>query len=232
MSGSRIVIFAKAPQPGFAKTRLIPALGADGAAALARRMLDATLQHACAARVGSVELCATPALSDPAWRGIPIPKEIEISAQGDGDLGVRLARAAARALQRGPSVLLIGTDCPDLDGGTLVDAARMLQEVEAVMHPVDDGGYALLGLRRFDARVFEDIAWSTGSVARTTLARLAELQWSVHLGRVLHDIDEPADLEHLPSTWASSARGAAMPEVELRNTERVGTPEELEYGSD
>ena len=99
MSALRIIVFAKAPRPGLAKTRLIPALGAAGAAALAARMLAHTLDQALASGVGEVELCAAPAPWDATWDGIELPDGIARTAQGEGDLGERMARAARRAIE-------------------------------------------------------------------------------------------------------------------------------------
>jgi rSAM/selenodomain-associated transferase 1 len=203
MSGARIIVFAKAPQPGLVKTRLIPALGARRAAALARRMLETTLRNAVGAQVGPVELRVTPAISDPAWLGIPIPDGVEISAQGEGDLGARLARATQSGLELDATVMLIGCDCPELDSTALQHAAQTLRRVDAVMHPTADGGYALLGLRRFHPRLFRDIPWSTSTVAHRTIQQLNALQWSFHVAAMLNDIDEPADLRHLPVGWLS-----------------------------
>jgi rSAM/selenodomain-associated transferase 1 len=204
VSGLRIIVFAKAPRPGLAKTRLIPALGAAGAAALAARMLAHTLEQARASGVAAVELCASPAPGDAAWGGVELPDDIARTAQGEGDLGARMARAAQRAFEAGEScagVLLIGTDCPALDAACLRQAANALGETDALIAPTADGGYALLGLRRFDASVFADIAWSTPAVATTTLARLDALGWSCTRLTLLYDIDEPADLVHLPPGW-------------------------------
>lgn len=201
MSETRIIIFAKAPQPGLAKTRLIPALGAERAAALARRMLETTLERAVGAQVGPVELRVTPAIGDAAWRDIPIPGGVEISAQGDGDLGARLARAAQCGLELNAAVMLIGCDCPELDSTALREAAQTLRGVDAVIHPTGDGGYALLGLRRFHPRLFSDIPWSTSSVARRTIQQVDALHWSLHVAAMLSDIDEPADLRRLPAEW-------------------------------
>ena len=194
---TRVVIFAKAPRAGFAKTRLIPALGAAGAARLARRMLDATLAAALDARVGPIELCAEPDTGDPAWQGVPVPSGIEITAQGDGDLGRRMARPAARSLAGGERVLLVGTDCPEMSPSVLRAAAGRLRDVDATIHPSTDGGYVLLGLARFSPRIFEEIAWSTPTVAATTIGRIRALGWSLALGDTLHDVDEPADLHLL-----------------------------------
>jgi rSAM/selenodomain-associated transferase 1 len=218
----RIVIFAKAPQAGFAKTRLIAALGAQGAADLARRMLEQTLQTALAAGLGPVELCATPAPGNVAWRGVAVPLEVQWSDQGSGDLGCKMARAARRALDGGTPVLLIGTDCPQLGSAQLQGAAAALQAgglqnealqgsaaqgaaigcgVDAVLTPAFDGGYVLLGLARFDPSLFAGIAWSTASVAGATLQRLQQLRWRVQIAPTLHDIDEAPDLQWLPQGW-------------------------------
>jgi rSAM/selenodomain-associated transferase 1 len=203
MSETRIIIFAKAPQPGLAKTRLIPALGAERAAALARRMFETTLERALGAQVGPVELRVTPELSDAAWRDIPIPDGVEITPQGEGDLGARLARAAQRGLELNAAVMLIGCDCPELDSTALRQAAQTLRGIDAVMHPTADGGYALLGLRRFHPGLFSDIPWSTSSVAHRTIQQVDALQWSLHVAALFNDIDEPADLRHLPVEWLS-----------------------------
>lgn len=199
MSATRIVVFAKAPQPGRAKTRLIPALGAEGAAALAARMLAHTLAVAAGAGVGVVELCASPAPDDPAWQGIAVPAGVRCSAQEEGDLGARMAGAARRVLAGGERVLLVGADCPALDAACLCAAAEGLDAVDAVIVPSFDGGYVLLGLRRFDPRLFEAIAWSTPTVAAATRARLEALAWSYRVLPARHDIDVPEDLVHLPA---------------------------------
>jgi len=199
MSGTRILIFAKAPVPGRVKTRLIPALGAAGAAQLARRMLEYTLDQARDAGIGPVELCASPAVSDSDWADYPVPHGVETSGQGAGDLGQRMARASQRTLALETRVLLIGTDCPGLSARHLRAAAAALENHEAALYHALDGGYPLLGLRAFHPSLFAAIPWSTSSVAELTLARMQALAWRVWLGDTLADIDEPADLIHLPA---------------------------------
>ncbi len=191
---TRIVIFAKAPTPGKVKTRLIPALGDMGAARLAQNMLVATLAEAEATGL-AVELCASPHPSSSEWQ--PFLPGISCTDQGDGDLGQRLARAAGRVTGAGEHILLIGTDCPELDRDRLRRAAEMLAASDAVIHPAEDGGYVLLGLRRFEPSIFSSIAWSTCSVAAETIARIEALGWSLHIGDTLRDIDEPHDLAYL-----------------------------------
>jgi uncharacterized protein len=188
---ARILIFAKAPVPGRVKTRLIPALGAEGAAALARDMLARTVEEALASGL-EAELVGDP---DPAaWYEGPA---LRLSAQGDGDLGARLARAVRRCLADGARPVLIGSDCPALDRRRLAAAAAALETHEAVLHPAEDGGYVLLGLARFDRLLFERIPWSSASVAAETIARIRRLGWSLHLGETLRDVDEPEDLAPL-----------------------------------
>jgi uncharacterized protein len=216
MNPVRIVIFAKAPVAGLAKTRLIPALGPQGAAQLAQRMLQHTLSTACAANLGAVELCATPDMSDISWLPFGVPYTVVCSAQGEGDLGSRMARAALRSTKAGESVILIGTDCPAITTATLLAAASALQDHDASMVPTFDGGYALLGLRRFNARLFDDMAWSTPAVASETLTRIKGIGWQVKVLSSLHDIDEPDDLRWLPSDWMKAlAKVHTLPTANL-----------------
>ena len=190
---TRIVIFAKAPVPGKVKTRLIPALGDVGAALLAQRMLADTVHHALSAKLSVPEICVAPDFDDREWKG-QLPSGIELSNQGPGNLGDRMAAAARRVIDRCEFILLVGTDCPDLDNKRLIEAAAQLQKHDAVIHPARDGGYVLLGLRRTDPSLFDDIAWSTEAVAATTIARIQALGWSLWVGDAMSDVDEPSDL--------------------------------------
>ncbi len=194
---TRVIVFAKAPLPGLAKTRLVPALGETGAAALAARLLQRTLDAALQADLGPVELCATPAPGSEAWGGVSLPPSLIVSDQGPGDLGQRMARAARRALVESPRVLLVGTDCVEMSADLLRRAARALEGVEVALYPAVDGGYALLGLTRTDERLFRDIPWGGPQVARITLARIAALGWRLYQGEPLRDIDRPEDLRWL-----------------------------------
>jgi uncharacterized protein len=197
MNRTRIVIFAKAPVPGQVKTRLIPALGAEGAAGLAETMLRDTWRVATLVTAADTELCVAPPAGHTHWQG-RLPFGAKVSDQGEGDLGQRLERAAARVLGEGDGVVFIGTDCPELDTSRLKAACRALETHDAVIHPTFDGGYALLGLKRFDASIFRGIGWSGSDVAHETMSRIQALAWSLHLGETLRDIDEPEDLHHLP----------------------------------
>jgi rSAM/selenodomain-associated transferase 1 len=193
----RTLILAKAPIPGTVKTRLIPALGAEGAATLAAAMLQRTVAMALEAALGPVELCVAPCLGLPLWQELALPPQLEWSEQGEGDLGARMARAARRTLQGGEPVLLIGTDCPSLGTTQLRKAAAQLRHHEGALMPTHDGGYALLGLRRFHVAPFEAMPWSTAQVFAETCRRLTAIGWSWQGQPPLADIDVPGDLAHL-----------------------------------
>lgn len=191
-----LVVLAKAPLAGLAKTRLIPALGADGAARLAAWLLERTMHAAFDSGLDPVELCAAPDSTHPAiaaWAA----RGARLAEQGEGDLGARIARAFARAFTSSPRVLLIGTDAPRLDAPLLREAARALEAHDAVFVPALDGGYALVGLRRPAPRLFEAMPWSTPALMARTRERLHALGLTHAELAPLADIDEPADLVHL-----------------------------------
>ncbi len=195
--GTAIVIFAKAPIAGYAKTRLIPALGEAGAAELARQMLLQSVAEAIAADVGPVILAAAPSVSHPIWKEISLPEHLLWRDQGGGDLGERLARGAQWALERNSQVLLMGTDCPQLTAPRIREAAAQLSRADVCMVPVADGGYALLGLKHTHTQLFEKVAWSTAEVSSVTRSRCAAAGLILAEMPELHDVDEPADLKWL-----------------------------------
>ena len=200
-AGTALVVFAKAPLPGLAKTRLIPALGAAGAAALAERLLAHAVAQAVAARFEAVELCTTPDRPHPALQHMAAAHGVVLTAQGDGDLGARMHRALVRVLASHRHALLMGTDAPALDAARLRRATAALATHDAVFVPALDGGYALVGLARPAPALFDGMAWSTPTVmavtrqrARAAGLRIAELD-------AVADIDVAADLVHLPAGW-------------------------------
>lgn len=200
-----LILFAKAPVAGLAKTRLIPALGAAGAAALAERLLMHAAACAVAAEVGPVEICTTPDAHHPAFARLQQSLGVSLTTQGEGDLGERMNRALTRSLALGGAALLMGTDIPALDAALLREAAQKLTEHDAVFVPTHDGGYALVGLRQPAPSLFSGMTWSTPAVMATTRerARAAGLRWA-ELPAVA-DIDLPDDLLHLPAGWLNAA---------------------------
>ncbi len=194
-----ILVFARAPVPGSAKTRLIPALGADGAAAVHERLVDRALATAVAAAVGPVELCCTPDDVHPALAGLARVHGARLAPQGPGDLGARMHAAIARALADGAQcAIVIGADCPALAPRHLREAAAALAGGhDAVLAPAEDGGYVLIGLKRAAAPLFAGIRWGEPSVMKDTRTRLAALGLrSVEL-ETLWDVDRPEDLARM-----------------------------------
>ncbi|MBK1722394.1 flagellar biosynthesis protein FlgB [Thiocystis violacea] len=194
----RTLIFARAPVPGQVKTRLIPALGAAGAAALHLRLMTDLIDRLSTAALTPVELWVTPNLSHPRFADLAHRYALSLHQQHAGDLGQRLASGARAALTRADAVVLIGTDCPGLSAEYLGQAIEQLRRRDAVLGPALDGGYVLLGLRRLSHRLFEGIPWGGAEVAELTRQRLRELNWSWSELSPLADIDRPEDLAHLP----------------------------------
>lgn len=196
-----LIIFAKAPTLGRCKTRLSPALGEHGAADLAARMLATTLEFAQEAGFAEIILCSDPAPDDAAWQAQNLPENITCVAQGDGDLGARMQRAAEAALADHQAVILVGTDCVELSSDWLREASAALAEHDAVIHPSEDGGYTLLGLHQSHNSLFNALPWSTEAVAKITYERLDALGWNYQIRALSHDIDTPEDLIYLPDHW-------------------------------
>lgn len=198
-----LIIFAKAPVAGLAKTRLIPALGAQGAAALAEKLLCHAVAQALAAEMDSVNLCVTPDTSHAAFELLVTQSQgrLGLTLQGPGDLGKRMHRALTTALEHHDRAILIGTDAPHLDVATLQAAALALANHAAVFVPALDGGYALVGLTQAQPGLFAGMQWSTPQVMAESRARAqrAGLRWA-ELAPVA-DVDEPLDLVHVPSGW-------------------------------
>lgn len=197
LASVRFLVFARAPLPGAVKTRLIPALGADRAAALHRRLTERQLERLCAEPVGPVELWVTPETDHPFFAEQTERWPIGLYRQQGEDLGERMHWAAQQALTRADAVVLLGTDCPELDAAYARAAVRRLRTDDAVLGPALDGGYVLLGLRRIDQTLFTDMPWGTSQVAELTRRRLEQLGWRWSELRSLRDIDRPEDLVHL-----------------------------------
>ena len=194
-AAAAVVIFAKAPLPGLAKTRLIPALGAHGAARAQRRFTRNTLHLAAAADTGPVTLWCAPDAEHRFFRALHRAQGVALQSQCGGDLGARMLQACAHhfATQPGQPLLLIGTDCAVLALGHLQAAARALKQHEVVVIPAEDGGYVLIGMRRLVPEIFECIEWSTPHVMTQTRERLMQAGVDWLEMPTLWDVDEPAD---------------------------------------
>lgn len=194
----RILVFAKAPVAGEVKTRLIPALGAEGAARLYGAMARQCIATAAGALPGAAQLWCAPSVGHSFFAQAQVKWNLSLHLQSGGDIGARMSAAMRAALDEVDAVLLIGSDVPaitvaDIDAACAALAAGR----DAVFAPTLDGGYALIGLRRHDPRLFEGIAWSTPQVMAQTRKRLRELGWDWLELPTRWDVDEEADLARL-----------------------------------
>ena len=195
----RVLVFSRLPEPGTTKTRLIPALGAQGAASLQHQMTRHTLKQVrrfalaggsdVEVRFAGGDASAMVTAFGPHWRYV---------SQGRGDLGERLARAFDDAFRAGMQrVICIGSDCPGLDAVMLGEAMSVLANHDVVIGPATDGGYTLIGMNRPYPHLFDQIDWGSPNVLQQTLQRCASMRLKVHQLRTLVDVDEPEDL----SVW-------------------------------
>lgn len=187
-----LIVFTRLPHPGRAKTRLIPALGPQGAADLQVRLTE----H-CLAQV-----------EDPRWEiwiayhggdrhamGRWLGPDRTYVRQAAGNLGAKLQAGIALGSAAGfQSIAVIGTDCPDLDRGHVADAFAGLQQSDLILGPACDGGYYLLAQRQVDPFLFVDMPWGTSGVAAETLRRASDVGLSAECLPELADIDDPQDL--------------------------------------
>jgi rSAM/selenodomain-associated transferase 1 len=189
---TEIAVLAKAPIPGLAKTRLMPALGAHGAAALQDLLTERAVATACVA--GTVTLWGTPDITHRSFRDLVTQYRVRLRRQPDGDLGARML-AALTALPGGG--LVIGTDCPALTADHLRRAAAALADHDVVLIPAEDGGYVLIGMRAPQPGLFDNMVWSTDTVLAETRARIARLGLTCFTLEPLWDVDRPEDLSRL-----------------------------------
>jgi len=193
-----LIIFTRYPEPGKTKTRLIPILGAEGAAKLQRQMTEQKLAEAKKLQQihplfvevhftgGNQQL-----MQD--WLG-----NLNYKQQSQGDIGCRMAAAFQTAFEAGMKrVVLIGIDCPDLKAELMAEAFQALNKHDLVLGPAKDGGYYLIGLNCLISELFIGITWSTEEVLEQTKNIAQKLGLAVAYLPILSDIDRPEDLSVL-----------------------------------
>lgn len=191
MTESVLQIFAKAPVPGKVKTRLIPKLGAMGAAMLYQHIVKHCLQQFSDSF--SIQLWCYPDEYHSFFQACQKNFNVSLHRQQGADLGERMAYALATTSQ--PTVL-IGSDCPSLDILTIRDAFTAIQQDNTVvLAPAEDGGYVLIGMQQVVPELFTDMPWSTSQVLTLTRVRLQDLRLSWKELPMQWDIDRPEDVE-------------------------------------
>jgi len=191
---ARILVLSKAPDPGAVKTRLIPLLGAAGAARLYATMLHECIDRLVAAELCPVDLWCAPTASHPFFIDCRRQYGVALQRQAGGDLGQRMEQALGAALQQSGTAILVGADCPGL---TIPDIEEALQALEqgsdVVLGPALDGGYYLVAMRSRHAFMFHDMPWGSADILRLTESRLRARGVSWHRLAVRRDLDTPQD---------------------------------------
>ncbi|MBX3413218.1 MAG: TIGR04283 family arsenosugar biosynthesis glycosyltransferase [Pirellulales bacterium] len=225
-SAERLLIFARYPEVGTTKTRLIPALGASGAARLHADMVRHTLAWADdLARVRDVAVEIHFAGGDEAGMRREFGAGRRYRIQAGADLGARMAQASAAAFAEGATrIVIVGTDCPELSAERVAEAFRALDTQEVALGPAVDGGYYLIGLARPRPALFAGIDWGTERVLEQTLAVARRHVLSVASLGPLADVDEPGDLPRWQRVQAgrSSARSMASLSIIIPTLDEAG----------
>jgi hypothetical protein len=196
---SRLCIFTRYPTPGAAKTRLIPALGPERAAALHARLTERAVAalRECARPV-EVWTTGAPASAFREWLSfLRCGEDLLFRDQGSGDLGARMLRAVGA----GPAII-VGSDVPGMTAAHVARATALLESHDAVFGPARDGGYWLVGMRRPLPALFADMPWGTGAVLAETQQRARSHGIAIALADTLDDLDTPDDLARWPELAA------------------------------
>lgn len=204
--GARLLVFARTPA-GEVKSRLAPVLSSHQRVVLHERLLENTLAQVSGGAWCPLELWCWADSDHPVLKDCAQRYSATRHTQKGSNLGARMLHAAARSLEEAAMVVLIGTDCPQMDADYVGQALRMLDAgADAVLGPAEDGGYVLLALRRVEAALFDGIDWGSDQVLVQTRQRLQSLGWNWHELPVLWDVDRPEDLQRLGSLagWSSA----------------------------
>jgi rSAM/selenodomain-associated transferase 1 len=186
-----LIVFARAPEPGMAKTRLVCGLGADGADRLYAALFADTL--ALADRLPARRLLSLAGTASP-----PLPPEWGVVRQPEVSFGERMAWSFAQAFaQDAGRCVLIGADAPHLDPNWIVQAFAALAHHDVAIGPTHDGGYYLLGLRDPSPWLFEDVTWSTPSVFAETVRLIRARRRSCYVLPEEFDVDTPDEARRL-----------------------------------
>jgi rSAM/selenodomain-associated transferase 1 len=195
----RIVVFVRYPEPGRTKTRLIPAIGAEKAAALHRFLAERVLsviREWSGRRTVSVEIRYEGADETRMreWMG----SGLVYNVQRGSDIGERMQNAFEDAFnEKFNQVIIVGTDLPFLDSEILESALNLLNTRDLVLGPATDGGYYLIGLKAPVPLLFRDISWGTDRVLDRTVHAASSLGMTIAFARALDDVDRPEDLQKL-----------------------------------
>lgn len=207
MAPPHLHLLAKAPLPGQAKTRLIPALGPEGAAQAHATMVRHCIDTACQA-LGAKRVTLWTSLDHehPLFIALQARYGCSLAKQQPGSVGQRVRDALNSTA--GPAMVM-GTDCPSITIDMLKRCSAALEHAPVVILPAEDGGYGLIGTHTDHPQLFDDVPWGTGQVLRVTRTRLMELGLSAIYPATMWDIDRPEDWQR----WQKTRQGATTESV-------------------
>jgi len=194
MNKNALLVFAKAPIAGHAKTRLIPKLGAVGAAELHQKLVLHTLDNLTNANCWDTLLWCADDIQHEFFQQCYIDYNLKLFAQHGDDLGQRMYHAANLSLKDYNSICIVGTDCPVLKEENISEAFETLNYTDIVFNPAEDGGYVLVAAKSIERKVFEGIQWGSSEVMHKTLEKTKQMNLDTKLLKTLWDVDVPDDL--------------------------------------
>lgn len=192
---NKLLIFTRSPVLGEVKTRLQPVYSPAQSLMLHTKLLLDTLSLTEKLTQCDSELCCTPNRNTMFFLQCEKNFPVRLTDQQGADLGERMAFALSVALQAFNKVIIIGTDCPELDEHYIEEALDCLNNVDVVIGPAVDGGYVLLGLTRFVPELFSNISWGSDAVLKQSRKVIEDLSLSYQELGIMHDIDRPEDLQ-------------------------------------
>jgi len=192
MEKNLLMIFIKNPVAGEVKTRLGASIGSTNALQVYKKLLSHTREIAVQVKCDREIWYSSMIDRRDSWNSDLFEKKLQ---QGR-NLGVRMSGAFQQAFEAGyEKAVIIGSDCPELEPQHIEDAFDALRSEDAVIGPSEDGGYYLLGMKKYTPEIFSDIEWSTSSVFEETKRHFEQLGLTCKTLEVLNDIDTIEDLK-------------------------------------
>lgn len=191
---NKLLIFTKSPILGEVKTRLQPDYTPEQSLTVHKRLMLKTLELTKNLKDSDIELCCAPNRNTSFFLECEKNFPVSLNNQEGASLGERMAFSLSVSLQTYEKVIVIGTDCPDINVDYITQAFAALNENDAVIGPASDGGYVLLGLTKFSTALFTDISWGSEKVFKQTMEVFENLSWSLKELGIMHDLDRPEDL--------------------------------------
>lgn len=197
-----LILFARAPEPGKCKTRLIPLLGKNGAAELHRKLITHCLQQIATLEDTDISLYIDEQPEHLFFREIQQQHPVTVKQQQGFDLGERMYIAMRDSLKSYDKCVLIGSDCPEMNADYINQAFTKLDDHDQVLGPASDGGYVLIGLQKINRMLFQNVNWSHETVLQQSLYNSEQTGYRHTLLTTLWDIDEPRDyIQHHKRIW-------------------------------